>query len=173
MSGIISQIPLQRLVANLTCRHVANKSATSWQRGSYRETCLMDFGLYWWKLWRMTLSMYTHFIHLYCITVWYCKLVIQCNVLLQCDVLISEMKNEWQRVTVTYWCKLWRRARCRAQRLGPGWICRRYHAVCLDDWTHTIHTQTRLYSPDILHRDLDKMSPDKMPQYLLTTDFTA
>jgi len=59
---VVSQIPLQRLVANVTCcglgdiltcqdsLGVANKSATSWHlprlRGNYEETCLMDFGHY-------------------------------------------------------------------------------------------------------------------------------
>jgi len=36
---VLSQIPLQRLVAN--------KLATSRLRGSYGETCLVDFGHYW------------------------------------------------------------------------------------------------------------------------------
>jgi len=46
---VVSQIPLQRLVASLlrTCWR-ANKSATSWQlprlRESYGETCVMDIG---------------------------------------------------------------------------------------------------------------------------------
>jgi len=50
VSFVVSQIPLQRLVAILllNCWH-ANKSVTSWQfprlRGSYEETCVMDFGL--------------------------------------------------------------------------------------------------------------------------------